>query len=157
MPKASTNTLSGNLKEMYTDVSQEYGADGNIQIAYNGPILDENGGQPGVIGSLVDKRGGAIYLYTSNETHPHYTITDGNPHYTNESNQHFNIKNQNVIDFLTNYGGYQAGGGSKKKRKTRRRKSKRKTSKRKTSKRKTSKKKTSKKKTSKRKTNKRGK
>lgn len=141
MPNVNLNTLSGYLKKNFKDVSNDFGYDGFSNIAYDGPDLLGGNGQPGVVGSLVDKRGSVVYLYTSLENdYPHYTISDNNPHYTDEFNNHSTIKNENVLTFLINNGGYKVG-GSKKKRKTRRRKLKRKTNKRRTNKRRTNKRK----------------
>ena len=150
MPKADLNILSGYLKKNFKNVSEDFGYDGVTKIAYDGPNLSKSNDQPGVIGSLVDKHGSVIYLYTGMENYPHYTISDNNPHYTDALGNHSTIKNENVLTFLINNGGYKVG-GSKKKRKTRRRKLKRKTNKRRTNKRKTNKRKTNKRKTNKRK------
>ena len=97
MPKVDLNILSGYLKKNFNDVSGDFGYDGASKIAYDGPKLSESNDQPGVVGSLVDKHGSVIYLYTGMENYPHYTISDTNPHYTDELGKRSTIKNENEI------------------------------------------------------------
>ena len=137
----NVRTLNDHLKNNYTDVSAEFGLDGTFNIAYDGPKIPNHphSAQPGVVGSAVVRGGaGIIFFYPRLDSlYPHYSLVDGNPHYTDENKRQHTIDNQNVINYLQQYGEYQVqGGGAKKKRKkrktrrTRRKKNKRKTNKR---------------------------
>ena len=132
----NTKMFSGHLKDTYVEAAAGepgFGSDGTKKFAYKGPVLQYDGYQWGAFRSLVQKPL-VIYLYPTWEQYPHYSLVDGNPHYTDENERHHTIDNQNVITYLQQHGEYQLQGGGarkkRKKRKTRRKRNKRKTNKR---------------------------